>query len=333
MKGDALQEKLDWLTLQVRRAQAGRGPAHSGQRASLLRLAQQELYAACSSNPVSSDGPAHRGLRQEIFRCLLRAERNLDGLEPRVSRQGCPERLRGKLLLRSRWMSVSVDLEHGGRLLELSDKHSERNLLELPLGRSDGQLPLGCGESFLRVEAGVRGFARGKEPERSDLGKRRCLARVQRRGGALRAVLDCRGSLRLGGPRQALRLTKTVTLPARIRGLALSYRLLNLSARPMRLLFASGLSFSLKDAHVNRMGEVAGLSRFGLADPAARLELALAFARPARLWHFPLEVGTGSGRVYRGVRLMACWPVTLAPGRSWRVGWTLAARSWDADAF
>jgi len=239
--------------------------------------------------------------------------------------------MQGRMLLRSRRMSVSIDLEHGGRLLELSDKQSERNLLELPLSRLDRRLPLDCGESFLRSEAAVRRFAQGKELERSDLGRKRCLARVERRGGALRAVLDCSGSLRLGsGPRQLFRLAKTITLPARGRGIALSYRLLNLSARPMRLLFASGLSTSLKDAHVNRTGEVSGLRRFGLADPAARLELALAFARPARLWHFPLETGSGAARVYRGVRLMACWPVTLAPGRSWRGGWTLTARSWDA---
>lgn len=341
LQADPLQEKLDWLSRQVQRAGTSLARGHPGQRGVLLRQAQRELYAACSRHPLAeaeAGGARLRGFRQEVYRSLLRAERSLDRLQPQLLRRGWPERLGGNLLLRSRWMTVRIDPERGGRLLELSDKTAERNLLELTPaaaaegGRTTALRPVGlAGETILSPDAQVQRFARGREPELSDLGTGRFAARVARRSGSPHAVLVREGRLRLEGG-QRLRLTKTITLPARGSGVRFTYRLENLSARPMRFQFASGLSLNLKDAHVNRTGEVSGVRRFSVSDPAARLELALAFSRPARLWHFPLEAGSGLQRIYRGVRLTGTWPVRLAAGRSWQVQYALKVRMWDGEA-
>ena len=101
-------------------------------------------------------------------------------------------------------------------------------------------------------------------------------------------------------------------------------RLKNRSTRRATFLFGSEQVLSLKDAHVNRVGEADGIRRFSVVDPAARLEVSWAFSRPARLWHFPLESVRGEERVYQGICLVWLWPVTLEPGRSWAVRWELS---------
>ena len=58
-------------------------------------------------------------------------------------------------------------------------------------------------------------------------------------------------------------------------------------------------------------------------DPAARLQVSWIFDRPARLWHFPLEAGSGAQRLYQGVKLTGLWPVKLPSHRSWAVRWEL----------
>ena len=212
----------------------------------------------------------------------------------------------GRVLLRSKAFTLLMEPRRGGRLLELSDKRAERNLLSG-----------GWTDHLWNLRARVRDFERGRVAELSDLPLGPYSARVKEKGDFVRAELVRKA--RLG--KAALRVAKTVTLPARGRRALFAHRLTNESDRSLEFLFASEFTLSLKDAHVNRIGEAPGVKRFAVLDPAAGLNVAWVFSRPARLWYFPLESGSGRRRLYHGVKLTGVWPVKLAPRKSWTVRW------------
>lgn len=263
-----------------------------------LQEAQRHLYAARAGGAV------------DPFRSLLRAERIVDGLASRPSsgsRGG-----EGRLLLRSQALTLVLDPLNGGRLLELSDKQAERNLIETAWT-----------ERLLAPGAAVREFARGRAPELSDLSRGTYAARLREEKGAVLAELGRKVKLGRGKAAQELIVEKSVKLPARGRRVIFSHRLENRSGRQVNFLFVTSSTFTLKDAHVNRTGEAPGVRRFAVLDPAARLQVGWTFARAARLWYFPLETGSGESRAYRGVTLAGAWPVRLPPRGAWRISWEL----------
>ena len=208
-----------------------------------------------------------------------------------------------QVLLRAEQLTLLLDSRQGGRLLELSDKRAGRNLL-----RS------GWVDHLLFPSATVKEFSEGRAREWGGLGGSYA-AQVRERKGFVEAVLS---KAALG-----MKVRKGAALSLTGRRVVFTHRLSNTSGRPVKFLFASELTFNLKDAHVNRLGEAPGVRRFAVLDPAARLQVSLAFSRPARLWHFPLEAGSGAQRVYQGVKLTGVWPVALPARGSWQLTWEL----------
>ena len=221
-------------------------------------------------------------------------------MPPAEAEGGAP----GQVLLRSPALTLVLDSRRGGRLLELSDKKSGRVLLNS-----------GWIDHRFGPRARLRDFAEGRFHELPALPAGSCSARVEEGKGFIRSILDRRTPL--------LQVAKSVTLPTRGRRVLFAHRLTNLSGRRMDFLFGTGLTLNLKDAHVNRVGEAPGVRQFAVLDPAARLEVRWRFSRPARIWYFPLESGSGARRVYRGVKLTGLWPVKLPPGKSWQLQWQL----------
>ncbi len=209
-----------------------------------------------------------------------------------------------RVLLRSKELTLLLDSRQGGRLLELSDRRAQRNLLHS-----------GWTDHLFAPAATVKEFSRGGVRELTNLGGAYD-ARVREGKSSVLAVLE--------RATPVLKARKTAALSSRGRSVVFTHRLTNTSGRPMKFLFASEVTFNLKDAHVNRLGEAPGVRRFAVLDPAARLQVSLAFSRPARLWHFPLETGTGARRVYRGVKLAGVWPVSLPARGSWDLKWKLS---------
>ncbi len=214
-----------------------------------------------------------------------------------------------RILLRSKELTLLLDSRQGGRLLELSDRRAQRNLLHS-----------GWMDHLFAPSATVKEFSQGRARELTDLGGAYG-CRVLERGGSVRAVLE--------RATPVVKVRKEAALSSAGRRVVFTHRLTNTSGRPMKLLFASELLFNLKDAHVNRLGEAPGVRRFAVLDPAARLRVSLAFGRPARLWHFPLESGSGAERVYRGVKLAGVWPVSLPARGLWQLKWELSVEEPD----
>lgn len=97
------------------------------------------------------------------------------------------------------------------------------------------------------------------------------------------------------------------------------------------------MTWKLKDAQVNRIGETPALKHFSIVDPLLRLRISWSFSRPARLMYFPRETempvpGNRRERVYQGVSLTPVWNVSLPARGRWSVRWTLSLGEPDAGA-
>lgn len=208
-----------------------------------------------------------------------------------------------QVLLRSKELTLLLDSRQGGRLLELRDRRAQRNLL-----------CSGWTDHLFVPATTVNEFSKGRARELGGLGG--AYATQLREGkGSVEAVLT--------KAVPGMNVRKRAALSLMSRRVVFTHRLTNASGRPMKFLFASDLVFNLKDAHVNRLGEAPGVRRFAVLDPAVRLQVSLVFGRPARLWYFPLETGSGARRVYQGVKLAGVWPVALPARGSWQLRWEL----------
>lgn len=125
-------------------------------------------------------------------------------------------------------------------------------------------------------------------------------------------------------------MKKSVTISRSGETLQFTHRLQNRTARSLSFRYGPESQWKLKDAHVNRVGETPALKNFSVVDPAARLEVAWRFSRPARIWHFPREDRTRSERVYLGVSITPLWNVRLAAHGRWSVRWTVTIGEPDA---
>ena len=177
----------------------------------------------------------------------------------------------------------------------------------------------------------VQEFAAGAAHELGDFVGAPYETGLRRSKNEARALFTREGSVRMDEAEHPLILRKTVTLSAKAKGISITYQLVNRSDRTLTFLFGSELNLNMKDAHVNRVGEVEGVKHFSVTDPAARLRLSLGFSRHARLWYFPLETLSdserGMERTYQGVNLTSLWQLTLAPGKDWKVKETLTIES------
>lgn len=175
------------------------------------------------------------------------------------------------------------------------------------------------------AESEVQAFARGAAEEMGDFLNGSYEGKWKSLRDSVHLSLSRSGRIRIEGEDHPMTIKKTLTLPSKGRVLRFTHQLINPSTHPLSFLFGTELNLSLKDAHVNRIGEASGIRRFNVVDPAVRLEALWGFSRPARLWHFPLETVSdserGMERTYQGVSLTFLWPITLEPCGSWAVEW------------
>lgn len=299
-------EKMSWIS---RRLKESPDPAP-------LREAQRHLYAAQTSHAQGRRAPEGFPLqrsRRETSSHLLRAERVLDLAGGTRVKPAAGYPPGGGFLMVSGDLTLLIDPHRGGRIVELGDKVSARNLVD---GRGGAALT----DRLLPEDTSFGGFLADKTREIGGFSRGRYEWKLSRSRSSVRAVLTRAASLPGGG---SITCSKTVTIPSSGRVVRVSQKLSVSSSRRRDFLFVTELNLALKDAHVNRSGEAAGVRRFAVVDPAAGLQVSWLLGRSARLWHFPLETGAGFRRVYRGVRLAWAWPVTLGPRRSWETEWKM----------
>jgi alpha-amylase len=273
----------------------------------------------------------------------------------------------GEVALRSPSVSLLLNPRQGGQLVEWSDKELGLNLLDtltrrpepyhkkaqvahqVPIGAATGPETIherhdtgfkgaeplvydryrraGLIDHALAPDSKVQDFALGIVKELVDFVGEPYEERLVRSGNRASAILTRQGHIRMDEADHPLVLKKRVTVPPRGKKVTITYQLVNRSSRMLAFLFGSELNLNLKDAHVNRVGEVEGVRRFSVTDPAFRLRVSLSFSHPARLWYFPLETLSdserGLERTYQGVNITSLWQLALSAGKRWQVTETL----------
>ena len=153
---------------------------------------------------------------------------------------------------------------------------------------------------------------------------------------------------RSGGPGEAeVIIEKRVSMLSGITGLQVEYAILNAGVCPLTAHFGVefGVNLLTGTAHdrylyaedgaygplpLGSIGERAGLTRLALRDGWMGLEFGVQFGQAAHLYHFPIDTVSqseaGQERVHQGCVLLPTWPLTLAPGASWRQTITIVLR-------
>jgi hypothetical protein len=153
---------------------------------------------------------------------------------------------------------------------------------------------------------------------------------------------------RSGGPGEAeVFIEKRVSMLSGITGLQVEYAILNAGVCSLTAHFGVefGVNLLTGTAHdrylyaedgaygplpLGSIGERAGLTRLALRDDWMGLEFGVQFGQAAHLYHFPIDTVSqseaGQERVHQGCVLLPTWPLTLAPGASWRQTITIVLR-------
>ncbi len=379
-EADTMHKKMLWVSNRLEKLESQTKNPSRG-----LTQARQHLYMAQSNDAYWHGvfgGLYLRHLRRGVYEHLLAAEKALDQMEKssswvRAQALDLDADQEPELLLRSPSLTLLIDTNRGGCLLELSSKETGINLLDTlarrpepyherlraaqaisssqvhastPLSIHERQEAVGLdlGDSLVydpyrragwidhlfSPDSEVNAFAQGALKELGDFVETPYEGRMNRSGDWVQAILTREGQIRLGDS-YPLQLTKRIGILPRGHRVQISYRLLNPSTRPLSFLFGSEFNWNLKDAHVNRTGEVEGVRRFAITDPAAHFQVGWAFSKETRLWFFPLETVSnserGMERTYQGVCLTCLWPLTLAPHGSWTVHWEITLESMDGS--
>ena len=215
-----------------------------------------------------------------------------------------------------------------------STRHDPPRLLDLvePEGGAlvDHFLPLGT-----RPEE----IAKGSQRELGDFVEEPFRSQAIDSGGEIRIGLLRDGAIRAGKRIAEVRMAKSAALRPGGGDIAVLYRIINSSLRPMQILFAvefnlyaPGLSKPGSEAEGyylvdNARPEEPGLQSSGvspnathvaLVNPAGEMALQLGWDRECDLWRMPSPHGGP------GVRLLSIWRLQLPPKDNWAMGLWLA---------
>lgn len=218
--------------------------------------------------------------------------------------------------------------------LDPSTRHNAPGLFELvdPAGGAliDHFLPLGTMPDEV---------AAGAQKEYGDFADQPFRSQSVDSGGEIRIGLLRDGAIRAGSRTAEVRLLKSVALRPGESDLAVLYRIINSSLRPMQILFAveynlyaPGLATteSVSEGYYlidNARPEEPGLDSAGvspnathvaLVNPLGEMALQLGWDRECDLWRMPAPQGGP------GVRLLSIWRLQLPPKDNWAMGLWLA---------
>lgn len=120
-----------------------------------------------------------------------------------------------------------------------------------------------------------------------------------------------------------IRIEKILSVNAKNASCDIEYRLTNLDTRDFSSRFGVEFNYSLKDPHLNRVGEASSVKNINISDQWHGVRVDFALSDPASLWYFPIETvsdsETGLQRTYQEIALLFHWNFKLTPKETWRV--------------
>ncbi len=181
-------------------------------------------------------------------------------------------------------------------------------------------------DHFLSDSATVKDFAAAKFEEAGDFLAGEYKYKIERsdkpKGVIIRMARDGNYSGNPGEPYK-VRVEKTVSLRANSPGVDIEYKITNIDSREFSPRFGVEFSYSLKDPHLNRIGEARDLTNININDQWFGVRIDFEFSRPTGFWYFPIETVSeseaGLERTYQELSLLFHWSFKLAPKGSWGV--------------
>jgi len=167
-------------------------------------------------------------------------------------------------------------------------------------------------------------------------------ARVAQDGAAITVLLTRQGQIRRPGALapQAVRISKTLLIPATHEALCVRYSIENSSQTRLQTRFACEWNIHLlgggneqayyairgADPELSRFdstGEVTAVETFHIGNTWLQQDLAFTLSTAATLWRYSIETVSGSEagfeRNHQGSCLLLLWPLLLEAGESWTV--------------
>ncbi len=194
-------------------------------------------------------------------------------------------------------------------------------------------------DHFLPLGTRPGEFAAGTHREFGDFVDGAYRSQAVDSGGEIRIGLLRDGSITAGKRVAEVRMAKSAAMRPSAPDVAVLYRIINSSLRPLQILFAvefnllvPGLSGDAdqskgyyiidgtapEDSAVGSSGVSPGATHLALANPGEEVALQLGWDRECDLWRMPAsEEG-------HGARLLAVWRIQLPPRDNWAMGLWLA---------
>lgn len=125
------------------------------------------------------------------------------------------------------------------------------------------------------------------------------------------------------GENRRIKIVKTITVNSNGSILEIEYEVINLDSKEFSPWFGVEFNYSLKDPHLNRIGEVRGLKNININDQWYGIRIDFEFSSPTSFWYFPIETVSdseaGLERTYQELSLLFHWNLKLAPKDKWLI--------------
>ncbi len=182
-------------------------------------------------------------------------------------------------------------------------------------------------DHFLKDGTKAKDFAVSKYGEAGDFVDGSYKHSVKKSKGSVTVEMSRDGSYYpSAGGAVPVRVTKSVSMKPGKAAVDIEYTVTNLGSGELDARFGVEFSYSLKDPHLNRIGEADGVKNICVNDQWYGVKVDLGFSKEASFWYFPIETVSdseqGLERTYQEVALLFHWGLKLAPGGKWDVKMT-----------
>jgi len=185
-------------------------------------------------------------------------------------------------------------------------------------------------DHFLKEDTTVKDFAASKYCEAGDFLAGEYKYGVKKEANSKKGIMLelAREGNYYGASGEAyrLRVAKTVSIKPNSQDIEIEYKITNVDTREFEPWFGVEFNYSLKDPHLNRIGEAHGLTNINVNDQWYGVKMDFEFSKAADFWYFPIETVSdseqGLERTYQELSLLFHWKFKLAPGAVWGVKMT-----------
>ena len=181
-------------------------------------------------------------------------------------------------------------------------------------------------DHFLKEGTTVKDFATSKYGEAGDFlgGEYKYDIKKEAKPKAISVELIRDGNYwGASGDIYKLKVAKSVSIKPDSGEIEIGYKITNLDTREFEPWFGVEFNYSLKDPHLNKVGEAHGLTSINVNDQWYGVKIDFEFSKAADFWYFPIETVSdseqGLERTYQELSLLFHWKFKLAPRAVWGV--------------